>query len=161
MIDPEMLAEGFARNVWIIERQVEGLSHEDALAQTPYNINCLNWVIGHIVAGRDHVLQVLGADPVLSDPERGRYARESDPITGDGPDVLPLAVLMERLRAGQVRLEEVLGRLSHDDLAAETIWGEATVAIGALVHFRYFHDSYHTGQTDLLRQVAGADDAII
>jgi hypothetical protein len=161
MIDPQMLAEGYARNVWIIERQVDGLSHDDSLVQTPYNINCLNWVIGHLVGGRDHVLETLGADGVMSEEERARYARESDPITRDGPGVQPLSRLMELLRAGQERLEAVLAGLSHDDLSAETTWGDGATTLGAVVHFRYFHDSYHTGQTDLLRQIAGRNDSII
>ena len=29
------------------------------------------------------------------------------------------------------------------------------------LRFIYFHDTYHTGQTDLLRQVAGTEDKII
>lgn len=95
MIDPQMLAEGFARNVWIIERQVEGLQHADSLAQPDCNINCLNWVIGHIVGGRDHVLETLGAEPVMSDTERARYGRESQPITVDGPEVVRLPRLIE------------------------------------------------------------------
>jgi uncharacterized damage-inducible protein DinB len=161
MIDPQMLAEAFARNAWILERQVEGLSHEDSLLQTPYNINCLNWVLGHILGGRDHVLEVLGEEPVMSNDERARYARESEPVTGDGPHVLLLPRMTELLRIGQGRLESAFGEMSHDDLLAGTTWGEATMTLGALIHFRYFHDSYHTGQTDLLRQVAGTDDAII
>jgi hypothetical protein len=161
MIDPQWLVEGYARNVRIIERQVEGLSHEDSLLQTPYNINCLNWVIGHIVAGRDHALESLGAEPVMSDAERSRYARESDPIRREGPDVMPLPRLMELLRGSQHRLESALGPMSHDDLSVETTWGATLTTLGALVHFRYFHDSYHTGQTDLLRQVAGTNDAVI
>jgi hypothetical protein len=31
----------------------------------------------------------------------------------------------------------------------------------ARILFAYFHDTYHTGQTDLLRQMSGKSDKII
>ena len=34
-------------------------------------------------------------------------------------------------------------------------------SLGARLHFQYFHDTYHTGQTELLRQVTGVGDKII
>jgi hypothetical protein len=30
-----------------------------------------------------------------------------------------------------------------------------------LIAFMYFHETYHTGQTELLRQLAGTDDKVI
>jgi hypothetical protein len=32
---------------------------------------------------------------------------------------------------------------------------------GARLFFYYFHETYHVGQTELLRQLAGRDDKII
>ena len=53
MITKKQLAEGYALNLRLIEMQTAGLSHSDSLIQTPYNINCLNWELGHIAVGRD------------------------------------------------------------------------------------------------------------
>lgn len=39
--------------------------------------------------------------------------------------------------------------------------GTNTVTLASRLFGLYFHDTYHTGQTDLLRQVSGADDTII
>jgi hypothetical protein len=52
MIRPDYLADSFARNVSIIKRQTEGVSHEESLIQLPFRANSLNWILGHLVANR-------------------------------------------------------------------------------------------------------------
>jgi uncharacterized damage-inducible protein DinB len=51
--------------------------------------------------------------------------------------------------------------MSHGDFAEERTSGERKITVGSSVFFNYFHDTYHVGQTELLRQVAGVADAII
>ena len=140
--------------------QAAGLSHADSLIQTEYNINCLNWTIGHIVGYRDASLELLGAAPVMG-AGADRYARESDPIRADGPGVLPLEELLTLARRSQERLAEVIGAASPEVFAEERTIGDRTATVGSRLFFNYFHDTYHTGQTELLRQVAGADDSVI
>ena len=86
----KLLADAFQRNTWIIERQANGLSHADSLVQTTYNINCLNWVLGHIANSRDDLLELLGRERMMDEDDAAQYKRESEPITEDGPGVLPL-----------------------------------------------------------------------
>jgi hypothetical protein len=74
MIAPELLAELFAINYRVIRRQVDGLTHEDSLLQLPFRGNCLNWVLGHIVATRNRALALLGEPPIWSEAEAARYA---------------------------------------------------------------------------------------
>ena len=161
MIEPSDLVAAFERNTWVIEAQTDGLSHEDSLIQTEWNINCLNWVIGHIVQGRDDLLNSLGHERLMSPEVSERYARESDPVVEDGPNVLQLSELVVLVRQNQDRLSEVLGGMTLEDFAKERTRGDRTYTVGSSVHFRYFHDTYHTGQTELLRQIAGAGDKII
>jgi len=158
MLSGKELAEDFDRNVRIIRAQTDGLSHRDSLLQTPYNINCLNWVVGHIVVGRDLVLGRLGRIRLLEEAEADRYRRESDPVTEDGLGVVPLERLMEILEEGQQQMGEALEGLSEKDLSGQLDDGRS---LGESLRFTYFHDTYHTGQTDLLRQVAGTNDKII
>ena len=161
MITKEQLAEGYALNLHLIQLQTEGLSHADSLSQTPYNINCLNWVLGHIAVGRDSVLRLVGEDPLLSEIETSRYKTESNPITEDGVDVIRLDKLLEILATGQERINAGFVRLTDAQLTGEIQAGERQVQLATRLHGFYFHDTYHTGQTDLLRQVAGANDKII
>jgi len=161
MIEPADLVKAFERNTRIIEMQTDGLSHEESLIQTEYNINCLNWVVGHVVQYRDEMLDFLGHERMMSPEVSERYARESSPIVADGPDVVQLDELVELARRSQGRIADVLGSMSHGDFAEERTRGEREFTVGSSVFFNYFHDTYHVGQTELLRQVAGVGDAII
>lgn len=161
MITKNQLAESYALNLRLIEMQAAGLSHADSLIQTPYNINCLNWVLGHIAVGRDRVLELIGEETLLSEAEINRYQTESDPITKDGEHVIQLDMLLEVLATGQMRINSGFSRLPEDQLSLEVQVGERRVPLGVRLHGFYFHDTYHTGQTDLLRQIAGTRDKII
>lgn len=161
MITKEALGEAYAGNLRLIKLQTEGLSNADSLVQTPYNINSLNWVVGHIAVNRDNILRLLGSEPMLSEAETARYKRESDPIKSDGEDVIALERLLEILERGGEKITEELAALDKAELDREIMVGERKVTLGARLYFYYFHDTYHTGQIDLLRQVAGANDKII
>ena len=107
MITAANLTEAFARNVAVLEMQTKGLTQEESLRQPPFRGNCLNWVVGHIANSRDTILHTLGAEPVLGEAG-ARYARESDPITGDGPGVLPLEELLAVLARSQEAIAQAL-----------------------------------------------------
>jgi uncharacterized damage-inducible protein DinB len=160
MITNTQLAEAFGRNLSIVQRQTEGLSHADSLRQPPFRGNCLNWVLGHLANNRDAILRAFGATPVTGEAA-ARYKRESEPITSDDPDVLPLEELLRLLIASQEPLAAALSSATPDDLAREWQVGQRATTVGAWVFFLYFHETYHVGQTELLRQLAGADDKII
>ncbi len=160
MIDASQLAKAFGRNTAIIGMQAAGLSHEDSLLQTPYNINCLNWTIGHILVNRERTITTAGGEPLFPG-ELDRYLRESEPITEDGPGVLPLDELLAGIGASQERLGGLLGAMTDETFAAEEEIDGRMLSVAKRVLFDYFHDTYHTGQTELLRQVAGTNDKII
>jgi uncharacterized damage-inducible protein DinB len=158
-----LLSTGFGRNVRIVHAQAEGVGHEESLTQTEYNVNCLNWVVGHIVSSRSQLLvQMFGADPVMSEEQTERYRRESDPVTEDGPDVIQFSELLAMLDNSQAAIEAELDKADDDFLYEETPVGEDRTASRARqLMFTLFHDTYHTGQTDLLRQLSGKSDKII
>lgn len=156
----QMLAKAFARNLWIIEAQTAGLSHEEALIQVPH-VNCLNWVLGHIAEGRDGLLELLGRPPLLAAGERARYSRESEPVRGEGPGVLSLERLLGILREGQERITAALEGLSEAALEEVKPLGDRNPTLRERLHFLHFHDTYHTGQTEILRALAGRTDRVI
>ena len=101
----ELLANGFEGNTWVINKEVEGLTHAESLIQPPYHGNCLNWVVGHIVQSRCRVLDLLGEPSIWDDVQRARYASGSDPVTGEGENVLAFETLLADLdrAATQIR----------------------------------------------------------
>ena len=161
MITPQQLSDAYALNLRVVEMQLNGLSHADTLILTPYNINTLNWVLGHMAVYRDIVLDLLGETPELTPEETERYKRESEPITADGADVMPLERILKALRGGQERISARLPHLTSEELERPIQLRERTTTVAARLHWYYFHDTYHTGQTDLLRQVAGKGDRVI
>ncbi|CAN5736377.1 hypothetical protein BH10CHL1_BH10CHL1_14160 [soil metagenome] len=160
MISAKELADAFERNVQIIKRQCDGLTHEESLRQTPFHINSMNWVLGHIVDNRDNVLKLLGAAPAFGE-EGARYRRNSEPVTGEGEGVLKIERLLAILDQGQVDISASLRSANSALLSNEVEAFGHKQSVGSWLFFLYFHDSYHTGQTDLLRQVAGKNDKII
>jgi len=161
MIGARHLAKAFGRNTAILKMQVAGLSHEDSLLQTPYNINCLNWTLGHILVYRDRSLVTAGGPPQFADGQLDRYRRESEPIKEDGSGVLSLDELAAAVESSQDAINTVIGDLSDAAFSAESQVDGHLVTIAEGIYFDYFHDTYHTGQTEILRQVAGANDQII
>ena len=160
MISPAQLTEAFARNANVIRMQTEGLTHEDSLRQPLFRGNCLNWVLGHLAQNRDQVLAALGAEPVIGKAGE-RYRRESDPIMEDGPDVLRLNELLEIFDQSQAALAKALGQATEEYLREEISAGQRTAHRNERLFFLYFHETYHVGQTELLRQLAGKDDKVI
>ena len=161
MISPQKLAEYYGMNVQIVQDQCEGLTHAQSLLQLPFRGNCLNWVVGHLVAGRHGLLVSAGQRGVLTEEQAARYDYGSEPVTCDGPDVIPLLDLLHLLEVSQERLTAWLQKATPEELAKEIPFAGRTMTLGEKAFFLYFHDSYHTGQTEILRQLAGTNDAVI
>ena len=152
MLAAELLAGLFKRNALIIQEQTRGLTHDDSLAQAP-RANCLNWVLGHIADYRDEVLTMLGEAPLLG--EAGdRYQKGSESVTVDQPGVLSLERLLDVLAEGQERIGLVLATLSEQALR-ERPADEETLNLLECLHLVCWHETYHVGQTELLRALAG------
>ena len=158
----DLLSRGFRRNQRVIRLHADGIDHGLSLTQTEYNVNCFNWVVGHIVNSRSDILDVLDSERVTTGEELVRYRRESDPIEEDGPGVMSFDELLELLDRTEEALEAALGAADAEFLAAETpVDGGRTASRAAQIMFGYFHDTYHAGQTDLLRQLSGMSDKVI
>lgn len=161
MLTTEDLAADFERNRWLIRRHAEGLTHQDSLIQPPGRANCFNWVAGHVVVYRGRILELIGGAPLLDPDQIDRYAKESEPVTGEEPGVIDFDTLLARLDLAQEKLGESLTGLSDQDLVAEIQHGDRKIALASRLHFLYFHDTFHTGQTELLRHLAGHTEKVI
>lgn len=161
MITSKELAEAFGRNVDILVRQTNGLSHAESVLQPPMRGNCMNWVLGHIADNRDTVLQQLGQAPLMSADQRKRYGYGSEPVCVDGDDLLKLEQLLSMLQRSQTAIASVLEGISPAELAkeVESFYGKSS--LGSFLFFLCWHETYHLGQTEVLRQLAGTNDKVI
>ena len=159
MISAEHVNKIFERGLWVIERQVDGLTHEESLLQPEYRANCMNWVLGHILWERQAVLELLGMERIVSKEELVPYEYDSEPITSDSADVIRLDTMLEYIQESGKRMAEGFANLD------EGTWLGAINDKGTMmwerVEFLAWHEGYHVGQLELLRQLAGKDDKVI
>ncbi|MGQ9493302.1 MAG: DinB family protein [Anaerolineae bacterium] len=161
MITPQELADAFERNLEIVRAQTKGLSHQDSLLQPPFRGNCLNWVLGHLVANRNSVLAVLGEERIGGEATRARYGYGSKPVLGEGEGVLRMETLLDILERAQERINAVLQRSTPEELSKEAQDHRGKTTVAERLFFLYFHETYHVGQTEYLRQLAGTNDKVI
>jgi uncharacterized damage-inducible protein DinB len=146
----------------VVQINVDGLTQEDSLIQPHPGGNCLNWVVGHLVCIYDKTLPMLGQEPVMEADALKRYDRGAPPLQ-DPAEALELEDLMsawdrttERIVAGLEGLTpEVLDRP-----APRSPGGNPDETVRSLLAVTFFHQSYHAGQTGLLRRLAGKEGAI-
>ena len=156
-MDATLLLGMLETNTRLLQRQTDGLTHDDSLLQTPFRGNCLNWVVGHIVDGRSRMLTLMGEAPVWDNTAGGRYQTDSNPITDDA-GALPFDRLLSDLNTCHERLQTALADLSVADLARQI---DDQTTLGGRLHGLLWHETYHIGQTELLRQLSGINDKVI
>ena len=161
MITTTDLIDGLGRNLGIIKAQTEGLSHTDSLLQLAFRGNCLNWVLGHIASNRNMMLRFLGEEAILSEAHAERYGYGSEPVCGDADDILTLEQLLTALEQSQSALAARLEKITAEEMAREEQSFLGTTTLDQLIFYLYWHESYHTGQLEYLRQLAGKDDKVI
>ncbi len=146
------------RTLNVTRRQTEGLTHEDTLVQLPFRGNCMNWIIGHIINARGVALTMLDAEPMFTEEERAIYVSGSAPIT-DGTNALRFETLMEKLELANERLNTALDAVTPEHLLAVIDAEKGTTRLSQLPGLAW-HEAYHVGQLEQLRQAAGKDDHI-
>ena len=163
IISSKSLIKVAARNCGVIQAQAEGITHEQSLMQPPMRGNCMNWVVGHIVQSRDRMLRVAGLPMVWTPEQIARYERDSAPIL-DGHDALPFEKMLADLAVQNERLIARLQTISRDELDAvgvEAIKGITTWTVAEWLQFLLWHETYHLGNLEILRQLAGKNDKVI
>ncbi|MEO8433157.1 MAG: DinB family protein [Acidobacteriota bacterium] len=141
----------FANSQKALMKNLEGITHDESLIQ-PIAGNCLNWVVGHLVWGRNKILEILKEPPAIAKETAERYKRGSDPMQSAG-EATPFADLLSALERSQKQVQEAL---APDSQKAPALTPEDSENLGTL----FFHEGYHVGQTGILRRLIGKEGAI-
>lgn len=163
LIEASTLIKMAQSNYGIIQRQVKDLTHEHSLLQLPFRGNCLNWVVGHITQSRNKMLRLVDEASVWTPEQNARYDTNSTPITPDD-EALRFERILADLAVAHQRLIDRLETLSPEDLtlpAKPVIEGFPPMTTGQFLHSLLWHETYHVGQTEILRQLAGTNDKVI
>jgi len=146
----------------VTRTNAEGLDHEDSLRQPQPGGNCLNWVLGHIICSRHEMLVLLGESPFWSEAQTKTYQRGSDPIV-DASAALPFERLLADFDRTQEILRQTLAALTPEQLSAPLPADRNPFrldSVGEMLAAFSFHESYHAGQTGILRRLVGREGAI-
>ncbi|MFZ0546087.1 MAG: DinB family protein [Candidatus Promineifilaceae bacterium] len=149
----ENISSTFESNHWLIGSLIEGMSHEDSIVQPPFEANCMNWVVGHIIRGRNTALMLLEAEPVFDDTLVSRYKTGSQPVTGEA-DAVSFEKLVGDLNLSQERITAALAEITPEGLAELKTTDRGERAVGQHLSGLAWHETFHTGQLDLLRSLA-------
>jgi hypothetical protein len=159
---PSQRAIHYIANLQIHERilkgQLDGLIPADLLLQPQPRGNCANWILGHITNSRSSMLKVLGEEPLWGEEERAIYGRESEPITSADSPHLPMDKLLEDFKMAGEQVIACLETITDKKL--DEAYNENTT-FAERINFLVWHESYHIGQFEYLRQLTGIDDKVI
>ena len=161
-MNSKALAVQFQFTHLVFKRNVQDVSHEESMTLPQPGGNCLNWVAGHITATRDHLLGLLGDEPVWTSENKKKYVRGSAPWT-NGQDAERLETILERFDESQKRLVAKIHNLDEFALSAPVPQDKNAFGVdnmGELLATFAFHESYHVGQTGILRRWLGKEGAI-
>lgn len=145
-----------------VRANTEGLTDQDALLQPTPAGNCLNWVLGHIMASRNTTLQLLGREPLREEVYAEVYGRGRSPLV-DASGGLPFGTIMADYEESQAMIVQGLRELTRGRLAERipsAASGDTDESVESLLAGLVFHEVYHAGQTGILRRIAGRSGAI-
>jgi len=150
------LARRFRFNEQLLKVATEGFGPEDwARPPAPSGGNCAHWILGHVTQSRRMALRRLGVE-LAREPWEELVGMHSKPVGTAG--FPPVAALQGEFSARGAELARLLAELGQGE--AEAAWGgkpfpDGSRSVNDVLHFLYFHETYHLGQIGLLRRIAG------
>ncbi|HEX9985228.1 MAG TPA: DinB family protein [Thermoanaerobaculia bacterium] len=143
---------------YVAQSNTADITHEESLLRVLGDDgSSMNWVLGHVVAIRSRLLPALGQEPVWSSEQQRPYTRGSAP----GPDIYPFHEIRIAFDESQKRFLAGLESLTPQKLAAPMPGPNGEPApLANLIATIVVHDSYHLGQTGILRRLAGKPGAV-
>ena len=155
-----LLIHQFRFNQYALAVNTRDVTQEESLVQPSRGGNCLNWIVGHVLAIRHEMLHAALDLPATWDAVHvERYKRASAPVTGSGA-AAELNGMLTAYAASQDLVLPALGDLGWerlDDLTTISPGKNPEETIGSLVAGLAFHEAYHVGQTGILRRLIGRE----
>jgi uncharacterized damage-inducible protein DinB len=143
----ELLLNQFQASHSVLRRNLDGISHEESLSTPRDGSNSLNWVLGHLVATRNLVLDLLDQPSVLTKEQAVAYRGDG----GDPSRFLGLEDLKAALERSQEAIHSGFQKLSSESMKAR-VYGST---VGEMLAVLSFHEGYHGGQIGIIRRSLG------
>ena len=144
----------------IVQEQTNDITEEESLLQPVNGGNCMRWVVGHLCTNLEAMLNTLGGDGV-GDDRLARFDRGSEALKGDEPEILSLKELLSIYAGLHDRVIDRLNAMPPEQFDENIGTPERPRTRGYMALFLLFHHSYHSGQLELLRNLAGHTEKLI
>lgn len=144
---------------FVVNKNCEGITHEESIIVPQPGGPCLNWVMGHIVRTRNDVLELLGRHP----PYRKADLEIYHPRVFNAGGAIDIIRLREFYNALQKPVEEGVQSLHQDKMDQPSPFsptGNAEETTGSLLAAVVFHEASHAGQLGTLRRLLGKPGVI-
>ena len=161
MINKDEFIKMLAFEADVLLRQTANLTQADSLLQPQPGGNCLNWVLGHLVVNLSDILTTLGGTLPADLPNLAHYGYGSEPVLGDDAGVLDLSVMLDTYAKLTQTVKDRLEQMDTADFDEEIEAWQGTQRRGYMAFFYFFHHSYHLGQLEQLRNLAGRTEKVI
>lgn len=146
----QSVLQDYKFHTMLIHRYADGISHEESVLQLPFRHNCMNWILGHIVTNRSHVLEAVGAAHDWESEVRARYHTGTPAVTASG-DAVEFGRLVAYLDESDALLQSALEELT--DTRLEEMHSNYRGEKSRYEHVTGFHwhEAFHVGQLEMLR----------
>jgi len=151
----EILSRLLKNNHGMLCSLVDGITQEESVLQLPFEGNCLNWVIGHILDTYCTCQGWLGMPAPDAGVYETTYGYGSRPVTCP-ENALNLEDRLKRLDAGLLVITTQLECVPPIELESPIQLWMGTVTKMEALYYMMWHISYHTGQLEQLRQLKKA-----
>ena len=159
-MDPKTLQHQMFFSSKALEFNLKGLVTQDLTKAPVEGGNCLAWMLGHILASRNAMLEVMRKESYWPKELSERFARGSEAVTAS-EEALPSAErFREDLDASYQKIVEALGDVRNERLAEPAPFSPLKIegeTVGGLLASLVFHESYHVGQTGVMRRILGKE----
>ncbi len=149
------LAAAQRRNQRVTLMLLEGIDQEASVARLLDDGGHVNWLLGHVAASRDDILEMLGAARTMAEGSDARYGYGSKAEAA--ADAAPLAELVAALEQTDARVQEELAKLDGARLEQTDERGRRLLD---RLEFAFWHEGYHVGQLTLYRKKVGLTSPI-
>ena len=143
-----------------IHMQLKDITYAESLLQLPFQGNCMNWVVAHILTARQEWLDMLGLPAIMNEAELKAYGYGSEPVTC-AEQAIELDLLVKKLDESLATIVNRLENITQAELDGEVEIWRGKVPMAQALSFFLWHETYHTGQLEQLRQLAGKNDHVI
>src|SRR5262245_60858116 len=157
-MDTVSLLNDLKRSDSVVNRNCEGMTHEESLIHPQQGGQNFNWILGHIVRVRNEILELLGKKPLFEESKFSIYSPK-----GFVPEkAVNVKELQNSFNALQRELLNGIESLPPEQLSQPTTFipNRDNETVGSTLATILWHEAYHAGQLGIIRRVVGKPGVI-